>query len=163
MNIIIVILIIITITIIIMTKASPTLSVLVIGLLNVEHLPRLAFSLSSNVLSVACKVKLVRVFIVNVQMRKVQMRTLGKRDSSSRIARIPSGFSNMVMQDCRSIPKSTSKQSILKTFLTIFSLHTISQSIPSFRYSSCSSTNLLRKKGLVCVYARDYNHDKFII
>ena len=74
MNIIIVILIIITITIIIMTKASPTLSVLVIGLLNVEHLPRLAFSLSSNVLSVACKVKLVRVFIVNVQMRKVQKR-----------------------------------------------------------------------------------------
>ena len=71
MNIIIVILIIIAITIIIMTKASPTLSVLVIGLLNVEHLPRLAFSLSSNVLSVACKVKLVRVFIVNVQMRKV--------------------------------------------------------------------------------------------
>ena len=75
MNIIIVIFILILITItIIMIKASLTLSVLVIGLLNVEHLPRLAFSLSSNVLSVACKVKLVRVFIVNVQMRKIQKR-----------------------------------------------------------------------------------------
>ena len=64
--------------------------------------------------------------------KRKRVGTLGKRDSSSRMARMPRGFSNMVMQDWRSIPKST-----------------ISQSIPSFKYSSCSSTNLSRGRKLV--------------
>ena len=79
-------------------------SVLDMGLAKVEHLPRsVDFSFSSRVLSVA----------------------LGNSDSSSRIAHTPIGFSHMLMQAARSIPKST-----------------ICQSIPSLTYSSCSITNL---------------------
>ena len=42
---------------------------------------------------------------IQIQIQiQLQLQTLGKRDSSSSIARMPRGFSNMVMQDWRSIP-----------------------------------------------------------
>ena len=106
---------------------------------------KLSFNFSPKVLSLAYKVETVsnrpRTSRVSETFGKTLLlqdffctcnrkdETLGKSDSSSRIARMPRGFSNMVMQDWRSIPKST-----------------ISQSIPSFTYSSCSSTNLRRWK-----------------
>ena len=78
-------------------------SVLDCGFLKLGSLPKPAFNLSSKDLSVA----------------------LGKSDSSSRMAQIPSGFSNIMIVAAKSIPKST-----------------IAQSMPSATYSSCSTTNM---------------------
>merc|ERR1712156_651091 len=50
---------------------------------------------------------------------------LGKRDSSSKMARKAMGFSNMSMHFCRSMPKST-----------------LAQSRPSLTYISCSRVNM---------------------
>merc|ERR1712061_268122 len=84
--------------------------------------PRDAFSFSSKDLSVA----------------------LGKRDSSSRMAQIPMGFSNMMIQAAKSIPKST-----------------MAQSIPSLTSSSCSTTKHVMVKELLKLFVDKVDGDLF--